>query len=495
MDVPELPEIPVFEEDRPGLQSQTVAKRLQELPYGEPALSSELAMPPSGSSSPPAEAGGRRWSLDTSLHSDWELLSHGAQSRCGSSPQSLLHSGYNSDAEAAPASSGGSGVAAAARAAATLASEAFRSARRRAEADEIAASAGLDLPPVLRPDVESTAEFGAAAQAGREPLQPFGSLVVPALGPLAGVAAGSAGGPGSPSHGSASSTPRSSFERTSSRASGHDLYSLSQDGTHDALSDHDSYIEGMMAAGEPDLDHSAHSTRSKHDGSDLEGGEGGDAELALAGKGPSAAHAGHASLHLLAAAPAATVAAAARGAYCAASTHLRALAASFGAYLARIVPAGVEVVQHVARGVAELVGTLQVHVQARLAPLPAGLGQLASRSAAAAERVHAAVQQARKSFGLEKRIPWAKVALALGGACGIMGILLFRSVVEQRRLAALLARRESDFTSLLVRIAELQRNISSYQSHSRVPIIRHVSASSRVAGPSCAASWPAVVVV
>lgn len=47
----------------------------------------------------------------------------------------------------------------------------------------------------------------------------------------------------------------------------------------------------------------------------------------------------------------------------------------------------------------------------------------------------------------------------------------------------------------LVRIAELQRNISSYQSHSRVPIIRHVSASSRVAGPSCAASWPAVVVV
>lgn len=212
------------------LYLQTVAKRLQELPYGEPALSSELAMPPSGSSSPPAEAGGRRWSLDTSLHSDWELLSHGAQSRCGSSPQSLLHSGYNSDAEAAPASSGGSGVAAAARAAATLASEAFRSARRRAEADETAASAGLDLPPVLRPDVESTAEFGATAQAGREPLQPFGSLVVPALGPLAGVAAGSAGGPGSPSHGSASSTPRSSFERTSSRASGHDLYSLSQVG-------------------------------------------------------------------------------------------------------------------------------------------------------------------------------------------------------------------------------------------------------------------------
>lgn len=118
-----------------------------------------------------------------------------------------------------------------------------------------------------------------------------------------------------------------------------------------------------MAAGEPDLDHSAHSTRSKHDGSDLEGGEGGDAELALAGKGPSAAHAGHASLHLLAAAPAATVAAAARGAYCAASTHLRALAASFGAYLARIVPAGVEVVQHVALGVAELVGTLQVGCQ------------------------------------------------------------------------------------------------------------------------------------
>lgn len=46
-----------------------------------------------------------------------------------------------------------------------------------------------------------------------------------------------------------------------------------------------------------------------------------------------------------------------------------------------------------------------------------------------------------------------------------------------------------------MKIAELQRNISSYQSHSRVPIIRHVSASAMGAAPSCAASWPAVVVV
>lgn len=45
--------------------------------------------------------------------------------------------------------------------------------------------------------------------------------------------------------------------------------------------------------------------------------------------------------------------------------------------------------------------------------------------------------------------PNAQVALALGGACGIMAVLLYRSVAEQRRLAALLARREADFTSLV----------------------------------------------
>ena len=137
---------------------------------------------------------------------------------------------------------------------------------------------------------------------------------------------------------------------------------LAQDGTHDALSDHDSYIEDMMAAGEPDPDHSGHGVHGKHGGGDLEGGEADAAELALAGKA-SAVKPVHGSLHLLAAAPAATLAAAARGAYCAASSHLRALAASFTAYLARIVPAGAEVAQHVARGVAELVGTLQVRTR------------------------------------------------------------------------------------------------------------------------------------
>ncbi|KAL4443526.1 hypothetical protein ABPG75_011263 [Micractinium tetrahymenae] len=493
MDPPELPEIPVLEEHSPAPEPQSAAQRLQQLPHGEPALSLEPASAPAGSGSPPAEGEGRRWSLDTSLHSDWELLSHGAQSRCGSSPQSLLPSGYNSDAEAAPASTG---VTAAARAAAALAAEAFRSARRRAEAEETAASAGLDLPPVPQPDAEPAAQPEAAA-AGAEPEpQPFGSLVLPAQGPLAGVAAGAPGAPGSPSGGSAASSPRSSFEHASSRTSGHDLYSLSQDGTHDALSDHDSYIEDMMAAGEPDMDHSGHSAHDKHDGGDLEGGEGGDAELALTGKpSPAAARPAHASLHLLAAAPAATLAAAARGAYCAASSHLRALAASFGAYLARIVPAGFEVAQRVVRGMADLVDTLQAQAQARLAPLPAGLGQLASKSVAAAERVQAAVQQARKSFGLEKRIPWAKVALALGGACSIMAVLLYRSMAEQKRLASVLSRRESDLSHLLTKIAELQRNISLYQSHSRVPIVRHVSASAIGVASSCAASWPAVVVV
>ncbi|KAL4447353.1 hypothetical protein ABPG77_007386 [Micractinium sp. CCAP 211/92] len=490
MDVPELPEIPVLEEHSPSPEPPTVAQSLHELPHGEPALRSGLA--PAGDGLQHAEVEARRWSLDASLHSDWELLSHGAHSRCGSSPQSLLHSGYNSDAEGGPMSGGGSsgGVAAAARAAAALAADAFRSARQRAEAEDTAASSALDLPPVPRPDADP--QVAPAATAEAEP-QPFGSLVLPAQGPLANVAAGAAVDLGPEPHGSASSSPRSSFEHTSSHASGHDLYSLSQDGSHDALSDHDSYIEDMMAAGEPGPDNSGHGIHGKHGGSSPEGSEGDDAELAAAGKPPAAK--AHASLHLLAAAPAATLAAAAHGAYCAASSHLRILAASFSAYLARIVPAGAEVARHVVRGVAELVGTLQVQVQARLAPLPAGLGQLASKAAASAERAQAAVLQARKSFGLEKRIPWAKVALALGGVCGVTAVLLYRSVAEQRRLAALLARREADFTSLLMKIAELQRNISSYQSHSRVPIIRHVAASARGAASSCAASWPAVVVV
>lgn len=113
-----------------------------------------------------------------------------------------------------------------------------------------------------------------------------------------------------------------------------------------------------MAAGEPGPDNSGHGIHGKHGGSSPEGSEGDDAELAAAGKPPAAK--AHASLHLLAAAPAATLAAAAHGAYCAASSHLRILAASFSAYLARIVPAGAEVARHVVRGVAELVGTLQV---------------------------------------------------------------------------------------------------------------------------------------
>lgn len=211
----------------PILHSQTVAQSLHELPHGEPALRSGLA--PAGDGLQHAEVEARRWSLDASLHSDWELLSHGAHSRCGSSPQSLLHSGYNSDAEGGPMSGGGSsgGVAAAARAAAALAADAFRSARQRAEAEDTAASSALDLPPVPRPDADP--QVAPAATAEAEP-QPFGSLVLPAQGPLANVAAGAAVDLGPEPHGSASSSPRSSFEHTSSHASGHDLYSLSQVG-------------------------------------------------------------------------------------------------------------------------------------------------------------------------------------------------------------------------------------------------------------------------
>ncbi len=80
--------------------------------------------------------------------------------------------------------------------------------------------------------------------------------------------------------------------------------------------------------------------------------------------------------------------------------------------------------QHAAsncRGVTLATACLQVQVQARLAPLPAGLGQLASKAAASAERAQAAVLQARKSFGLEKRIPWAKVGrVPHGAACQIV---------------------------------------------------------------------------
>ena len=41
------------------------------------------------------------------------------------------------------------------------------------------------------------------------------------------------------------------------------------------------------------------------------------------------------------------------------------------------------------------------------------------------------------------------MSLALGGACGVLAVLLYRSWAENARVSATLARRETDFASLV----------------------------------------------
>lgn len=146
--------------------------------------------------------------------------------------------------------------------------------------------------------------------------------------------------------------------------------------------------------------------------------------------------------------------------------------------------------------------------------------------------------------------PPPQVALALGGACGVMAALLYRSWGEQARLAALVAKREAELAKLvstpvlrsccapllpypclptcfppaaagpplllqelcrraptppspppappppqpaptpqLMKVMELQRSITAHRS---VPLIRHVS---MPLSNGTSAAWPAVIVV
>jgi hypothetical protein len=406
-----------------------------------PGLS--LTLPPSGGSSDPP---GRRYSMDaSSVHSEsWELLSHrdGAHSHCGSSPRSLSPSdAYDSEGEG-------------------------EAAHRRTTAAALLAA--LPVP-------------GARAASVDDNLVPFGSLVFDGReSPLAAAVAADGSAPASPTAApparmgapmlgpgsvppSVASSPRSSYEHPSSHASHHDLYSLSQD---DHPSDNDSYIDDMMLRGEPELS-----------GELSAGSE--PAEPAEVTKPPAPTRA------QLALAPAAAVAAAARGALAAASSQLCALAASVSAYLARIVPAGADVAQRVVMGLAEVVGTLRE----RFAPL--GLAPLAHNAAAVRERVAVAVQRARKQMA-HKPVNWARVALLLGGACGVMAVMLQRSWAEQARLAALLSKRETDLARLLSRVMELQSRISS--AHRGGPLVRHVGMPANTSYYSTP-HWPAVIVV
>ena len=176
-------------------------------------LSLALQLPPGTAAGPDRVS--RRWSLDgagsehgASSEHDWELLSHGHHSYCGSSPRSVSASeAYDSEGEAE--------------------GEAGR--RRLAGAAD---------------QLGGTPLGGDAEHAEQEPgLQPFGSLVMPAHEHLAAAAAAADEGsdeargaaaadrPASPPPSapfSAASTPRSSYGHASSRTSRHDLYSLSQ---------------------------------------------------------------------------------------------------------------------------------------------------------------------------------------------------------------------------------------------------------------------------
>lgn len=446
-------EVPIIQEG-----DHHAEQALQQLPVDDSAAGSGVHTPrpglsltlPSGS----ADAPGRRWSMDaSSVHSEsWVVLSHrdDAHSHCGSSPRSLSPSDtYDSESE---------GVAA----------------RRRATAAALLAALPVPGAPAARAEDELV-PFGSLVLDGRE--SPLAAAVAaggsmpppPIAAPPAGAGSGSGSltgsprmlGPGSVPP-SVTSSPRSSYEHPSSHASHHDLYSLSQD---DHPSDNDSYIDEMMLQGEPEL-----STGSE---------PAGPAEPAEVTKPPAPSRA------QLALAPAAAVAATARRALAAASTHLCALAASVSAYLARIVPAGADMAQRVVLGLAEVVGNLRERF------VPLGLAPLASSAAKVRERVAVAVQRARKQMA-HKPVNWARVALLLGGACGVMAVMLQRSWADQARLAALLSKRETDLARLLSRVMELQSRITA--AHRGGPLVRHVSMPMANASHS-SPYWPAVIVV
>lgn len=173
-----------------------------------PGAGLALALPPStAAAAEGAAAAGdppRRWSLDlaSSTHSDWELLSAGHDSHCGSSPRSVSPSdAYDSEGEAAEA-------------------------RAEAEAEAGAEAAAEHAAPQL--DAGSTAELGEATAAAAAAAED--ASAEPEVGPegvptaqLVLAPAAMAEAPGTDID-----SPRSSYERTSSLASGHDLYSLSQ---------------------------------------------------------------------------------------------------------------------------------------------------------------------------------------------------------------------------------------------------------------------------
>lgn len=504
----EAAEIPVFEEHveaAPPMGSQEAAALPQPTPTAAAALAvgtpaggagltltlSRLAVPPStGSGATTPADSARRWSLDiaSSVHSDsWELVSRGggqhSHSHCGSSPRSVGScDAYESEHEAPEQVSMAAAVERELELEEQDAAQAEESVQSEDDAQHGTVVAppppeGEDLQPfgslVLAPDSTAAAAVGVVAAGGSDS-EPAGLEAAPHHASL----------PASPAVSAAADSPRSSYEHPSSHASHHDLYSLSQDGSADSLCEYDDYIGDMMLQGEPDhlpagASVAPHGAATDEEESGIEEGkQGGASKPLLSGPTP---------LHALGASPAATVAVAARDAYAAASQHLRQLAASVTAFLARIVPAVGDVAQHALRGMAEIVGCLRE----RVSGLPQQLAPLveAANPSAISSKVASAAQHARKQLG-HRRINWAKVALALGVGCSGLAALLYRSWTEQARLASLLSKREHDLSKLLMKVMELQRNITAHRS---VPLIRHVSTTTAVGGGS--ATWPSIIVV
>ncbi|KAI3428084.1 hypothetical protein D9Q98_006468 [Chlorella vulgaris] len=479
-------EIRVFEEGSPEPEATS------QTPAGTPTCGAlTLSLPPSTAT---VTAGGtdlpRRWSgdLSSSMH-EWEVVSSGRHSHCGSSPRSVSPSdAYDSEGEAAQDTE---------RRAATAEPEPNQHCSKQdQEAGAGAQSSAPEDGPVAAeeqlPDMHAAAEASAAAEevedAGEEPpkleLSSSAETVVAAAtattaptAVLGGVQselnASSLDEDGSQAAVSAvGDSPRSSYQQPSGHASDLDLYSLSQDGSGELLSSEEE-LSSLMRQGEPDQLHPATSEHSAHSSEKHE---------------HDSAHLDQPLPQALASAPAATAAAAARGAYCAASQQLCQLADSVSAALDQYMPAAAGVARRVMHGVAALVSSLRDGVRAlpqTLWPLAQAVGPAVT---AAGQRVQQAAQRTRKQLGYNK-LKFARMAVALlGVACGGLALALYKSWAEQARLAAMLTKRECELSRLLMKVFELQRNITQHRS---TPLVRHVSGVSSMA----TAIWPADAII
>eukprot|EP00887_Chlorella_sp_A99_P006033 scaffold22.g6033.t1 len=348
----------------------------------------------------------------------WELLTRSqCGSDCGSSPRSLTR---DEAAEAAQAVEAATAAAAARQATLLL----------------------LPLPPPPPPPPAAAEEAAGAAP--------------PA--PASRAASYRSGG----------DTPRSAASLDDER---HDLYSLSQDGSADSLSD--TYTDDLMTAAEPDLPPSP------------------TAAVPLASAAPAGGGAGGARDRL--------------------GHELAELAERVRAYVAIAKPTATEAAALVWRSVAQWVGSLRTRFSAGLAAYAgtlniqlAGLREaarprlahvrasLVPQLAAGAERAREAAEAAKAAAGsararvahllalAHKRLAqteWDWVHVALAAGCISVAALLARSWQQNARLATRLVEREELLAELLTRIVRLQSSIRNRT----VPLIRHTAASTYVA--------------